>query len=70
MGVVINSTKLQQINNDKRKVEIQNRLLEIDNESLRALRAKVLNKNTKQDDDKLLTLELEADTLRTEYGKL
>ena len=53
-----------------RTVEIKSRLLEIDLESVRPLRAKVSGAATPEDDAKLAALEQEAGALRVELAGL
>ena len=50
----------------KRILEIDNRLSQIDSESIRPLRAKLANMYTEQDEAKLKSLEQEASDLRNE----
>lgn len=53
-----------------RRAEIQSRLAQIDLESIRAMRAKQLNRGKPADDAKLTALEDEADALRAELATL
>ena len=53
-----------------RTVEIKSRLLEIDLESVRPLRAKAYGTATPEDDAKLAALEQEAEALRAELAGL
>ena len=53
-----------------RTAEIKSRLLEIDLESMRPLRAKVHGTATPEDDAKLAALEQEAEVLRAELAGL
>lgn len=53
-----------------RIAEIKARLAQIDIESIRALRAKVIGRGKPQDDTKLSTLDDEADSLRAELATL
>ena len=54
----------------KRIVEIDTELELLDKKSNRALRTKAIGKGSKKDDDKLLELDNQADTLRLERSKL
>lgn len=58
------------IENGRRVQEIKQRLAEIDTESIRPLRATVDGSATEFDTQKLVTLETEAQALRTEMGLL
>lgn len=53
-----------------RTAEIKSRLLEIDLESVRPLRAKAYGTSTPEDDAKLAALEQEAEALRAELAGL
>lgn len=53
-----------------RTAEIKSRLLEIDLESVRPLRAKAYGTSTPEDDAKLAALEQDAETLRAELAGL
>ena len=53
-----------------RAIEIKSRLLEIDLESVRPLRAKAYGTSTPEDGAKLAALEQEAEALRTELAGL
>lgn len=62
----------QQVNaiNTVHIAEIKERLVQIDLESVRPLRAKVNNVATEEDNTKLINLETEATMLRAELAKL
>ena len=53
-----------------RIAEIQQRLTQIDQESIRAIRSKQLNRGPARDDTKLAALDDEADALRVELAAL
>lgn len=53
-----------------RKAEIQQRLTQIDQESIRAMRSKQLARGKPADDTKLTALDDEADALRVELATL
>ena len=64
------SEKAEVVYKQKRVAEIKQRLLEIDTESIRPLRATVDGSATTFDAEKLATLEQEAAALRTEMKSL
>ena len=68
--LVINNTPTQAQLDEQRIAEINQRLTEIDKESIRALRATARGQSTQFDVNKLDTLETEAEALRTELGGL
>ena len=73
VGVVVEipeSEKAEVVYKQKRVAEIKQRLLEIDTESIRPLRATVVGSASEYDTQKLATLEQEAMALRTEMKSL
>ena len=68
--IEIEMPDINKINAEARKVEISNRLLEIDSESIRALRAFYNNTQTDYDKEKLSNLETEATELRKEFEEI
>ncbi len=67
---IIDTEKVQANANEKRVSEILKRLNEIDQESVRAVRAIVTGISTNEDIEKLTTLETEAVSLRAELRGL
>ena len=67
---IIDTEKVQAIANEKRVSEILKRLNEIDQESIRAVRAITVGLSTDEDIEKLNALETEAVSLRTELRGL
>ena len=65
-----NVTTTEQYSELTEEQQIKNRLLQIDHESVRPLRAKVSGAATPEDDVKLSSLEQEAEALRTELAGL
>ena len=70
MNNCIDTEKVQANANEKRVSEILKRLNEIDQESVRAVRAIVTGISTNEDIEKLTTLETEAVSLRAELRGL
>lgn len=68
--LLVNQTPTQAELDAQRVQEIENRLTEIDLESIRALRATARGQSTQFDINKLDTLEAEAELLRTELAGL
>ena len=60
----------QEKEKESRISEINARLLQIDSESVRPLRAKLSGTDTELDNDKLSALESEAENLRSELSAL
>lgn len=69
-GVFTDIRDTAEYKNNLKKEEILNKLKKIDEDTVRPLRAKIADTATKEDENKLLFLEEQADILRQELNKL